>query len=440
MQATANPLAPPARRRRRWKTWLALALVLIGVPPAYMAYRRWADRRELEEVLAELDRHDPGWRLEDLWKRHRRVPDGQSAAKQVLKVMVAANADIDLAPLPTQLFKATQVIAKNLQLGDAQAAALHELLAAEPALRAEAFKLKDLPDGSFDAAQDPDGMRLQDARKVRCWLWLDATLRAHEGDGDGALAAFRGMLHAVRSLEVEPGGHGLVWCKQFHPTAMQVLEWSLAHTEPDEEALRLTQAALERETRLELREALRERRARGWHRLEPALAGEPLEYQMNAKRVFSRAWLSTRLPIVTAGDAAAYLRGMNRLIDATEPPLDGRFDELMQLIQEWEAADPLFIDGVEAAHQAIWEHYWSQTHLRLALTATAAERYRRKTGAWPVVLDELVKAGLLREVPLDPFDGAPLRWDRNLDGVSVRSARYGTFRLWDPDARRRSAE
>ncbi len=50
-----------------------------------------------------------------------------------------------------------------------------------------------------------------------------------------------------------------------------------------------------------------------------------------------------------------------------------------------------------------------ETRRAAALTALAAEAYRRDHGAWPASLSHLVPAYLPR-VPLDPFDGAPLRY------------------------------
>src|SRR5207237_9389675 len=55
----------------------------------------------------------------------------------------------------------------------------------------------------------------------------------------------------------------------------------------------------------------------------------------------------------------------------------------------------------------------SQGLMRCTIAAVAAERYRLKhKNAWPRNLDDLVKDGLLKEVPKDPYDGKPLRFKR----------------------------
>jgi len=96
-----------------------------------------------------------------------------------------------------------------------------------------------------------------------------------------------------------------------------------------------------------------------------------------------------------------------------------------------------------------------QAHLRSTLAAVAVERYRIQHDAWPKSLDDVVKAGLLKEVPPDPYDGKPLRFKRTPIGVIVYSigmnkvddggtltrgnpnapnADFG-FELWDPQQR-----
>jgi hypothetical protein len=434
LQATTAPTLARRRSPWRWKSLLAAVVVLAGVPLAYMWYRSWAAERELRALLADLDRDDPGWRLEELRARRKPVPDEQSAAHQARNVLKAAKGSLQSSPvfgLITQIERS----AKNVQLNQEQLAELRRFFAEEAAARAEAFKLKDIPFGSFDEDKDANRDWFAAAREVRLWLFLDAVLLAQDGDGDAALAACRAKLNVAHAYGVEPGEQGLQWCKQFHPNAIHLIERVLAQTEPSEDALKQMQAALTWETTLELRQALRGNRARSWDEIEKILAGE-LDGRWIGDPASWRGKLSHVVPLATNGDAVDYLRGMKRLLKAVEPPLDGRFDELNRLTKEWEDSDPLFLRAVQRNQQSIWEHYWSQTFLRMAMVAVAAERHRLKSGIWPAALGDLVAAGVLDRVPLDPFDGQPLRWDRHADGVSVRSARYGSLRLWDPAARR----
>jgi hypothetical protein len=91
--------------------------------------------------------------------------------------------------------------------------------------------------------------------------------------------------------------------------------------------------------------------------------------------------------------------------------------------------------------------------LRSAAVALACERFRRVNGRWPTNLAEIPR-DTLPAVPLDPFDGSPIRFkvlddgavvystgpDRVNDGGVLLSEREepGTdigFRLWNPDHR-----
>jgi len=89
--------------------------------------------------------------------------------------------------------------------------------------------------------------------------------------------------------------------------------------------------------------------------------------------------------------------------------------------------------------------------LHCGILLLAVERYRRDQHGWPARLDELVPA-YLAQVPLDPFDGQPLRLTRFDNGValysvspdsqgnlSLDSAKPGTawgYRLWEVSKRR----
>jgi len=59
-------------------------------------------------------------------------------------------------------------------------------------------------------------------------------------------------------------------------------------------------------------------------------------------------------------------------------------------------------------------------HLDLARTALAIERYRLATGAVPDRLEELVPQ-YLEQVPIDPFDGRPIRYRRTEPGYVLYS-------------------
>ena len=74
------------RRQKRRRMWRSLAaafatavLLLLGL----FFYRRHQSERALEDAIAETDRLDPGWRLEDLLKRQSALPAEQNAALHI---------------------------------------------------------------------------------------------------------------------------------------------------------------------------------------------------------------------------------------------------------------------------------------------------------------------------------------------------------------------
>src|SRR5205823_1706695 len=61
-----------------------------------------------------------------------------------------------------------------------------------------------------------------------------------------------------------------------------------------------------------------------------------------------------------------------------------------------------------------------RAQLRCAVVALAAERFRLAKGRWPKDLAELIP-GYLKQVPLDPYDGKPLRFRSVADGLAIYS-------------------
>ena len=100
------------RRRRWWRALLILTVLFIASLVGWYFYNRYHLDVELQEAIAETDRLDPGWRLEDIERRRAALPDDQNAAipikaaVQFIKSQWSANSDFDqLAKLypPTRI-------------------------------------------------------------------------------------------------------------------------------------------------------------------------------------------------------------------------------------------------------------------------------------------------------------------------------------------------
>ena len=116
---------------------------------------------------------------------------------------------------------------------------------------------------------------------------------------------------------------------------------------------------------------------------------------------------------------AAMLRHMNELVDvARKPPHEWK--AALTPLEGKVAMMPVLVRLLVPATVKVAEADIRRFALvRTAITGVAAERYRLSHDKWPESLDVLVKEGLLKEVPLDPYDGKPLRFKRLVDGLIV---------------------
>src|SRR6516165_8355600 len=74
---TEPAVLPAPRTRRRW--WLLL-LILPALFVAFWVYSSFAAQQRLARAIAETDRLDPHWRLDDLQAERPVVPDEENAA------------------------------------------------------------------------------------------------------------------------------------------------------------------------------------------------------------------------------------------------------------------------------------------------------------------------------------------------------------------------
>jgi hypothetical protein len=457
--------------------------VLIVMGLYFYAYMS-ADR-ELRAALAEADRSDPHWRLEDVEADRAAVPEAENSATPTMaaKQLLPKNcpfwdfpADPAEPPDAQQKRRDLQASFQDLepqrQLNEEQTTALRaEMKRAEAAL-AEARKLADLSNGRYPITYSPDFIGTlipheQDAREAAALLSNDALLRAQEKDPDGALASCRGALNAGRSIGDEPLVISQLVRIACRASAAARAERVLAQGEPSEEALRQFQELLEKEEPEPLLLiSIRGERA-GEDRLMEGIQSGKIKISArdlaitarfngeNGPSYYDDAWMKN--PAYIRSQRAAMLRYMNKAVALAKlPPEQGR-----AAIRKLDVTDqPIFVRILAPALGKTADACArSQAQLRCAVAAAAAERYRRAKGRWPDALDALKQEGYLPDVPADPYDGKPLRWLRLEDGAEVYSigpdgednsgkmdrqnlVAPGTdigFRLWDAAQRRQPA-
>jgi len=116
-----------------------------------------------------------------------------------------------------------------------------------------------------------------------------------------------------------------------------------------------------------------------------------------------------------------HLDYFQRFIDASLLPLEDRPDALNEITVELADSLPswqIYLDSLLLLVNIADIDTRVIEYLRCAETALAIERYRLKYGSLPDSLDKLVSE-FMTEVPLEPFDGEPLRYIRHHVGYTV---------------------
>jgi hypothetical protein len=248
---------PPAsvlkpRRLRRWLLRLAIASAFLCLAvAAYVFYFAWSAERRLEQAIAQLDRRDPGWRLEELEAHRKVIPPDENSAFQIRKVL-----GLKTGPWPGEQPRFDEVLwelSPPVSLPQRDAEALRgELMRSQPAL-VEARKLADLPNGRFPIGYSSDVIStlLPDVLETRniahLLLRCDVLLQCQDGNMELALADCRAMLNAARSLNDEPLLISQLIRLACRNHALHSIEHVLAQGEPSDKSLALLQQLLEAE-------------------------------------------------------------------------------------------------------------------------------------------------------------------------------------------------
>jgi ABC-type Na+ efflux pump permease subunit len=454
------PHAP--RRRSLWaprvRVAFLLALPLVVVVVFYILHAVGAARR-WQYALAEADRFDPGWQLDDLEARRAVFADDQNAAQ----VVMAANGLLP-APWPSEEFRQTSYYdvhfprAATQQLTARETESVAAELNKAAAALTEAHRILRLPGGRFPLRFREDGSwidvsYLQDARTVANLFDIETIFRAQAQDSDGALESCRGILLAGRAMGDDSGGI----ISMLTRVAMQLLaapaiERVLAQGWPAEAALADCQRLVEDEAGQPLfLVGLRGERALG-HDLLSKIADGRMNLAELAPDVDQLvALVSSSL----MSQRAALLRYQTAMVEIAKLP-EYQQDAQFRVLDATLLKQPPMVRLLAPARVRIaFSHRQALAQLRCVAVMLAAERYRRQHDHWPETLADLVPA-YLQAIPIDPFDGQPLRYRRRPNGAVIYSVGFdlvdngGTFdraqptgtgidlgvRLWNPSWRR----
>jgi hypothetical protein len=456
-----DPLVTETRPRRHWRFWL----LLIGIPLLTLALSgvAWMVRANvgLQSAIAEADRLDPRWRLEEIEADRVTPPPGENGADKIVAIKRLWPA----RPWPD--YKNTQLfddLPSMNRLNDAQIAALNELLEpAGPAL-AEARSLIDTPRGRHPVTYTPDWFNtllptLQSSRDAVTLLKFDALNKAEAGDIDGAIRTCHAAFHAGCSIGDEPSLIAQLVRIACQAAAINLLERALAQGEPSDAVLTALQARIEAtETEPLLLYGLRGERA-GYYQFFEAIRSGTLPTKSAVATLGTPPeleYLFFSVPGFILLQQTSHLHYMTELVVIAKLPPEkwaGAFADQKAKVGELPVVVKALVPATDKMGEAFRRNYAT---LRCAIVAIAAERYRRQNGRWPVTPEELVKAGLLKSVPKDPFAaGQSIKFAHPADGLIVystgqdgkddggklnpdaRKAGFDVgFRLWDVASRR----
>ncbi len=417
----------PHRPRRRWLKRLGCSLLILALL-LVLGYL-WDSRKQsdkLQEMLADLDRREPGWRLEDLNAAREPIAENENSARTLI-------AAADLLPRqwpPKEFFTRFENLPPQTQLSPADLALLRsELFRIQPAVE-EARKLADMPRGRhrLEYARNPIATLLPDqsrCREVYNVLYYDCLLLNQIEESEGALRSCRALLNAARSLGDEP-----IFVSQLIRTsgvfrACHATERTLAQGEPPPDGTASLQKMFEEEDAFPgLLLALRGERACLNQVIECVKRGEVSIDELAQSRSNWAERTVRQLYRMDAGqDHALFLSLMAQRIEDVQHPmheqaaLEKEFDSNVKKLPKNAVLTRLLIPATIKMGESDRRKHAA---LRCTIAALAIERYRQAKKAWPNDWAHLCPAHLAA-VPVDPFDGKPLRYRRVADGFVVYS-------------------
>ena len=243
----------------------ALRAVPLGISVLAFATITLAD--ELSDAIAEADRLDPGWRLEQIVARRKdnRLPDSRNSALQAERALRKLQKDWqrkgpgDDRPLGAgevprgyRLWEAVQKLEPSQHLSANLARGLRAELDELSGAVVEARKLADMPEGqtTFTVVKNLQMIMLpyeQDSRKLALLLRLDVERRLQQGDRDGAVTSAIAIVNVARSIGDAPFLISQVVRMAIDLTAVQALARILDQGTPSDRALARLQEVLEKE-------------------------------------------------------------------------------------------------------------------------------------------------------------------------------------------------
>lgn len=462
---------PTAEKKRSWiwrvLLWGTGAMVLLfGIFYAVTLHSDRSARERLAQIIAQLDRTDPNWRLEDFLHDFKPPPESANCTPIVQKILKEKPANWPSATVQEKIGNP----APQRELDSEQLGMLRSEMARSPETVALVRKLGDLRQGYYKINWGPDPIGallplVQESREVASIARYDAELRAQEKDYDGALDSCRAILVSGRAAE--PVNTMIQALVRFaiEAVCLNQVERTLALGEPSEAALAKLQSLLEDELAQPLlMQGFRSERAVSYRVMENTFKNSNGKMGMllvDTPALARSEILKKVLGVALApfagsmeSNQATCLETLTEIVEAMklpEPEHAPVFARVDAMAKDWRQPIlfRLLVPAMSKLHEA---HLRNQARLRAGVLAIAAERHRRRLGTWPEKIDYLIPPDL-KQAGIDPYDGKPLRLLKLPDGIVIYSVGANRiddggmvgqtgvtpdigFRLWDVKARR----
>jgi len=239
-----------------------------------------------------------------------------------------------------------------------------------------------------------------------------ARLSAHQGDAEAALAYIDDGLHLARSVRREPALVSHLVHIACTAASLRSLEQTLSATPlTDEQLVRVDLMLTEAGAACDFTHALVSERC------------YQIDYIRNPSKMSGAGGSMPSIPILGRIGLADMLDYMAASIEASELPLDqrvARFRRIGDELQDMGFLHVLAKTLAPALSRVAELDLRFQADIDMARTAVAIERFRLTNGALPRDLATLVP-DYLDQVPIDPFDGQPIRYRRTEPGYRLYS-------------------
>ncbi len=412
--------------------WCVLILALLIVLGVFWYQGRMAGK--LQEMLAELDCNDPGWRLREIEVARDNPPEEENSAR-----VVAEAARQMPQQWPSADFSRKELLrslSPNEMLSGEDFVLLSRELAGVRAALATVGKLADMPRGRhpIDYKRNPIATllpHLQECRNLVHLLVYESMRRNQKRDSKNALIACRAALNVARSIGDEPIYISQLVRSTCVITICQAIERTLGQGEPSPEDLKVLQKLLEEEDAFPaLLIATRGERAI-LHQVFAAV--DRGEVSLKELAGFTRTasappdWLQNSFISLwrmdTREDNALFLSLMTRRLKEVQRPLheqaalEKEFEREVRALPKNAMITRLLLPAMSKTGETFRHKH---ALLRSTIAALATERCRHDKKVWPDNIDQLCPQ-YLATVPLDPYDGKPLHYRRVKDGIVIYS-------------------